>query len=434
MKLLSVTLLVLWGLLGCVAVVPHNQRPRSATGPRAFSSPVPPALPATVQQALQDYEQGQYEKTVMLGKQFLRHSPQVHEAGFVQYLIGEALYEQRQYEAAVVAFDAVVQKFPQDPKVSMALLKTGVAFAALHDLRNAQFFLRSVQKKFPTSPEAQWAALPPEQLLANRHLIRFTPQAMLATPPADLQPAPSMPTASSAQPSPTASARPATANRMLPLSSLRKECIQFSKLQAGESIKDCRVSEVGKLGTIHNKTYYYALYCVVSSLSLDGHTCSPNQGPPQAVAIFVQDGSATEVRLMMEDSLFGPVFSAFEKPAIIRHTTHVFLEIFSGMGQVEGASHYLLADGEWHDIDGQALWDAIKKRIPAHLQGGFGPKMGIDIRRMTAEVLTYRENDPHCCPTGDIAHVKLAVKNKQFVMQSMTMKPSPTQANKQKRR
>ncbi len=99
-----------------------------------------------------------------------------------------------------------------------------------------------------------------------------------------------------------------------------------------------------------------------------------------------------------------------------------------------GASHYLLADGEWHDIDGQALWDDIKKRIPAHLQGGFGPNMGIDMRRMTADVWTYRKNDPHCCPTGDIMHVKLAVKNKQFVMQSMTMKPAPTQANKQKRR
>lgn len=70
----------------------------------------------------------------------------------------------------------------------------------------------------------------------------------------------------------------------------------------------------------------------------------------------------------------------------------------------------------------------------AHLQKGFGAPMDIDIRRMTATILTYREDDPHCCPTGDIVHAKLIVKNKQLVMQSMTMKPSAKQASKRNRR
>jgi tetratricopeptide (TPR) repeat protein len=148
--------------------------------PPTLPSTVPPTLPSTVQQALQDYQQGKYETVVATGKQFLRQSRNAPEAGFVQYLIGEALYAQKRYEAAIVAFDEVVQKYPQDPKVATAILKTGVAFAELQDFRNARFFLSSVQKKFPNSPEAQLAKLSPEQLLANRNLVEFAPHSKFA--------------------------------------------------------------------------------------------------------------------------------------------------------------------------------------------------------------------------------------------------------------
>ncbi len=312
MRHLSLIIGLLWGIFGCSTAGPGSQPSHIAAVPLPLSSVVPQALPVTVQQALQDYQQGRYEQTVMLGKQFLRQSPNAAEAGFVQYLIGEAYYEQQHYKAAIVAFDTVVQKFPQDPKVPMSWLKIGVAFAMLQEWQHARFALRSVQRQFPTTPEAQWAALPPVQIVASRQRMAFTPQALPATPSADRQPAPSMLTANSAQPSPTTSTRPAMANRMLPLSSLRKQCIQFSQqLQAGESITDCSVSDVGKLGTIGNKTYYYALYCVVSS-SLpvgEGAVCSPHRGleggATNEVGIFVQDGSAAEVRLMLEDSLLG---------------------------------------------------------------------------------------------------------------------------------
>jgi tol-pal system protein YbgF len=109
------------------------------------------------EQALADYQRGNYEGAVVNFKQVLRQAPTASQAGHAQYLIGESLYALQQYEAAIVAFDEVVQKYPQDVRVAAALLKMGYAFAELKDSRNAQFFLQQVQKRYPNSSEAQQA-------------------------------------------------------------------------------------------------------------------------------------------------------------------------------------------------------------------------------------------------------------------------------------
>lgn len=124
----------------------------------AVSLPDSAAANRLYEQALADYQRGNYEAAVVLFKQFMRQSPKSSQAGNAQYLIGEALYAKKQYEAAIVAFDEVVQKYFQDPKVATAMLKEGYAFAELKDTRNARFFLQQVQKRYPNSPEAQQAA------------------------------------------------------------------------------------------------------------------------------------------------------------------------------------------------------------------------------------------------------------------------------------
>jgi tol-pal system protein YbgF len=109
------------------------------------------------QQALQDYDGGNYAVACKRFRQFLRQFPRSPLAGEAQYWIGESLYQQRQWEAAIAAFDAMIQKYQHHPRIPAALLKQGYAFAALQDMRNARFFLRQVQQQYPYTPEAQQA-------------------------------------------------------------------------------------------------------------------------------------------------------------------------------------------------------------------------------------------------------------------------------------
>lgn len=216
------TILVLLCLLGCEAAVTSNQQAPPAPVPQAPPAPVPQTLLVTVpqtlptltQRALQEYQKGNYGVAVVLSKQFLRQNPKAPEAGFAQYLIGEALYAQRQYEASIVAFDEVIRKYPQNPNIPTVLLKQGVAFAALKDVRNARFFLQQVEAKYPNTPAAQLAKLSREQIeqiVADRYLARFAPQAVPVSQPEAPQPtptAPSVPDPSPASPSPGVASPP----------------------------------------------------------------------------------------------------------------------------------------------------------------------------------------------------------------------------------
>jgi tol-pal system protein YbgF len=135
------------------------------TRPPATTQPTPPPGTASEgetadrlhKRAMQEYQQKNYERAMVLFKQFLNQYPKAPQAGSAQYWIGESLYAQKQYEAAIVAFDEVIRKYPEDAKTPAALLKQGYAFAELKDVRNARFFLQQVQKKYPNTPEAQQA-------------------------------------------------------------------------------------------------------------------------------------------------------------------------------------------------------------------------------------------------------------------------------------
>jgi tol-pal system protein YbgF len=135
------------------------------TRPPTTTQPTPPAGTSSEgetadrlhKRAMQEYQQGNYERAMVLFKQFLNQYPKAPQAGSSQYWIGESLYAQKQYEAAIVAFDEVIRKYPEDAKTPAALLKQGYAFAELKDLRNARFFLQQVQKKYPNTPEAKQA-------------------------------------------------------------------------------------------------------------------------------------------------------------------------------------------------------------------------------------------------------------------------------------
>ena len=152
---------------------PPPAPPSRPPSPPAVAPPAPPPAAPTAdsaaaerlyQQAVRDYQQGNYEVAIVRFKQFLRQHGQSSLAGNAQYWIGESLYSQKQYEAAIVAFDEVIQKYPKDDKIAASMLKQGFAFAELDDRRNARFFLQQVQKRYPQSTEAQLATEKLKQL------------------------------------------------------------------------------------------------------------------------------------------------------------------------------------------------------------------------------------------------------------------------------
>lgn len=149
----------------------HQSAMPSVTHAPAAVRPPPPETRATTEtasslygQAMQAYQQTDYETAIALFTSFLSQRPPEPLAGQAQYWIGESLYAQHLYEAAIVAFDDVVQQYPTHPRAPTALLKQAYAFAELKDREHAKFFLQQVQKKYPHSIEASQAAVRLEQL------------------------------------------------------------------------------------------------------------------------------------------------------------------------------------------------------------------------------------------------------------------------------
>jgi tol-pal system protein YbgF len=151
-----------------------QQRIHQDTNPHTAPTPVtivPPetrstreTVPPLYGQAMQAYQQTDYQTAIALLTSFLSQHPPASLAAQAQYWIGESLYAQHRYEAAIVAFDDVVQQYPTHPKAPTALLKQAYAFAELQDQTHAEFFLQQVQKKYPRSSEASQAAARLEQL------------------------------------------------------------------------------------------------------------------------------------------------------------------------------------------------------------------------------------------------------------------------------
>ena len=140
-----------------VVEAPPTPEPKPVVKPPALPPEKDPEAIRLFQRAREDYQQGNYEVTIILFKQYLRQYQQSAQAGNAQYWVGESLYAQKEYNAAIVAFDEVIQQYPQNEKVPAATLKIGLSFAHLADKPNARFFLRQVQEKFPNSAEAQLA-------------------------------------------------------------------------------------------------------------------------------------------------------------------------------------------------------------------------------------------------------------------------------------
>ena len=85
------------------------------------------------------------------------------------------------------------------------------------------------------------------------------------------------------------------------------------------------------------------------------------------------------------------------------------------------SEYYLREKNKWETIEAYGWLDDLEPRMPRGLSiwKGVWP----DPKTMQAQVGLYREGDVNCCPTGGIARIQLAIRSRQFVIESLVIDP-----------
>lgn len=218
-----------------------------------------------------------------------------------------------------------------------------------------------------------------------------------------------------------------TTRRQFPLDVIRSRCIEFKDLERGSEswqMRDCQVSEFGQFGTVAGKTYYYATYCIIpnSAKAMCGDTTFDARYDRQrGLAIFTKRSQGKTAELLFERvSIDIGIYRYDIKPEIIRNRfgTILYLPIVvDGTGNMNESEYYLLDKGTWQRIDSEAWLADLAKRVPPgrEMWKGVWP----DLHTMRAEAMLYNSGDGNCCPSGGSALVRLAIRDKKFVIDSL---------------
>jgi len=219
-------------------------------------------------------------------------------------------------------------------------------------------------------------------------------------------------------------------NRQFPLKTIQNQCIDFQDLKRGNEsweIRDCQVSDFGEFGTVAGKVYYYATYCIIPNGS-DPGTCGDTSftaryHQSRGLAVFEFARATNQASLLFErvnPDIGIMVYS--DKPAIIRNQfgTLLYLPIrVDGTGNMNASEYYVRQNGKWERLDSESWLSDLTRRIPRGLElwKGVWP----DLHTMRAEAAFYRRNDAGCCPSGGIARIRLSIRAKKFILQSVVV-------------
>src|SRR5687767_12192493 len=226
----------------------------------------------------------------------------------------------------------------------------------------------------------------------------------------------------------TACASAQNAVRTFSLDTIREQCIAFTEVARGNGYTDCRVTRFGELGTVDGETYYYAIYCLLPPSSRsDGETCGDDAFRAQyhrarGLAVFARAGSETDVRLIFERVSGDIGMFVYREPVLAPSAAGTLLQLpiaYDGTGNFN-ASEYFVREGQrWERIDAASWLADLAKRLPpgVSLWKGVWP----DLLTLRAEAGLYREGDGNCCPTGGLARIQLAVRDKRFILESVTI-------------
>jgi hypothetical protein len=216
-------------------------------------------------------------------------------------------------------------------------------------------------------------------------------------------------------------------SRQLSMTVIQKQCIDFKnvKRESGD-FRDCKVSEFGRFGAVGGRTYYYALYCIIPSY-VEAGSCGDSSFAARShrargLAVFVRNPASARAELLFERVSVEISTQYSQKPEIIRNQfgTLLYLPIaVDGTGHMNESEYYLREGGKWKRIEAESWLTETMKRVPPGLAAWKG--VWPDLHTMRAEALLYRSNDTNCCPSGGVARVRLSIRAKKFVVESVVV-------------
>jgi hypothetical protein len=238
-------------------------------------------------------------------------------------------------------------------------------------------------------------------------------------------------TAQSSAAGPIASATAGQGERRLSMKVIPDQCVDFTEVKRGSGpadFRECRVSEFGEFGAVDGETYYYAIYCLIPSYTTEKGECKDDSfiaryHRARALAVFVRDPSSDYARLLFERAspeIASIVYSG--KPEIIRNAAGTLLSLpiaVDGTGHGNASEYYLREGRAWARIDAEAWLADLGPRIP----NGLEMRKGVwpDLHTMQAEVPIYGPKDGNCCPTGGLLRVRLAIRSRRLVADSIVV-------------
>ncbi|MBV8206359.1 MAG: outer membrane protein assembly factor BamD, partial [Acidobacteria bacterium] len=107
--------------------------------------------------ALRDYNLGQYDLAFQEFGQYMKFYPNTELAGNAQFYLADIEYQQKKYDAAVADYDKVLEQYPSGNKTKTAELKKGFALLELGQKDAGIRELRALINRYPNSLEAATA-------------------------------------------------------------------------------------------------------------------------------------------------------------------------------------------------------------------------------------------------------------------------------------
>ena len=221
-----------------------------------------------------------------------------------------------------------------------------------------------------------------------------------------------------------------TPSREFPMEVIQSQCIDFENVKRGSEaweMRDCRVSHFGKMGIIAGKSYYYATYCIIPNGAGEG-TCgdtsfTARMDEARGLAVFERAPGRSGAHLLFErvNEDIG-LYRYSDKPEIIRNRfgTLLYLPIaVDGTGNFNESEYYIRDGQQWERIDSESWLTELANRIPpgVEIRKGVWP----DLHTMRAQAMFYRSGDYNCCPTGSVARIRLSIRAKKMVVESLVV-------------
>jgi tol-pal system protein YbgF len=121
------------------------------------SVPVVQDKTITYQSIVEAIQTGDYEKVIIISKQFLKLYPQNNQVDEVQYWLGQAYYDLKQLNSALTAFSTLLEKYPYSSRNAEALLNIGYIYYDKKDYATAQAIFQQIKENYPNTGIAQLA-------------------------------------------------------------------------------------------------------------------------------------------------------------------------------------------------------------------------------------------------------------------------------------